>query len=473
MSMIRARPKPIKAMAHQLVSIKHDGTTPIVFDTSDPGTGKTFVRIQTYAARRRKGGGCLLVLAPLSLLEAAWANDFKKFAPDMVVSVAYAENRIAAFAAEADVYITNVDGVKWLAQQKRPFFNKFDSLVIDESPAYKHHTSQRSKAAAKIATFFKYRACLTGTPSGNTITDVWHQMMLLDGGKRLGPSFYAFRNAVCTPEQVGRMAQAVRWVDKDGAEEAVFGLIADVVVRHKFEDCVDIPANHSYVVDYKLPPKLRKAYDVMEREHLLALLAPKKGRPIELTGVNAAAVGTKLLQIGSGAVYDNDGTPHLIDDSRYKLVIDLAEARKHSLVFFYWKHQLAALSAEASKRGLSFCVIDGDTTQAERARLIMAYQAGVYRIMFAHPASAAHGLTLTKGTATIWPGPTPNLEMFIQGNKRQHRIGQVHKTETIVVLGDTIVEQRVYWDLLMSKNKRMTTFLDLFASMTAEYNEAA
>jgi len=133
------------------------------------------------------------VLAPRSLLRSVWVNDFAKFAPQYKVSVADAANRDKAFAVDADVYVTNTDAAKWLAEQKPAFFKRFSELAVDESTAYKHHTSQRSKAIAKIAGYFKYRCCMTGTPNGNSITDVWHQVMILDGGKRLGNSFYRFR----------------------------------------------------------------------------------------------------------------------------------------------------------------------------------------------------------------------------------------------------------------------------------------
>ena len=53
-----------KAFAHQLKSLKHDLTTPIVFDTSDPGTGKTFVAIKAFERRRKKKTGCALILHP-------------------------------------------------------------------------------------------------------------------------------------------------------------------------------------------------------------------------------------------------------------------------------------------------------------------------------------------------------------------------------------------------------------------------
>jgi SNF2 family DNA or RNA helicase len=469
-------------MAHQKVSLKHDKTTEVVYDCSDPGTGKTFVRVTAFAERRRKGGGCALVVAPRSLLKSAWANDFKKFAPDMRVSIARADNRAHAFAVDADVYIVNTDGVKWVADQRPAFFKKFSELIVDEITAFKHHTSQRSKALRKIAKYFKHRSGLTGTPNGRSITDVWHQVAILDGGQRLGPSFYAFRNSVCVPEQVGRQQHMIDWVDKEGAEEAVFGLLSDIVVRHKFEDCVDIPPNHHYVVDFEMPQKMRRVYEQMERDQIALitdtspaamkqyLSTGKKASVVPLTALNAAVLAGKLLQIASGAVYDSDGNYHVIDSSRYELVLDMVEQRKHSLVFFLWQHQRDLMVAEAESRGLTYCVLDGATNDKERDMMVLAYQMGRYRVMFAHPKSAAHGLTLTKGTATIWPSPTADLELWKQGNKRQHRIGQTEKTETIVVLGDCRIDQRVYYDILMRKNERMTTLLDLFASLTSQFD---
>lgn len=454
----------MKLMKHQLESVKHSKTTPIVFDASDAGTGKTAVRITVFADRRRRGGGCLLVLAPRSLLVSAWAEDFKKFAPDMKVSVAMAANREAAFAADADVYVTNHDAVKWLVKQKKAFFSRFSELAIDESTAYKHHTSQRSKAIATIIRrlandYFKYVSVMTATPTSNGITDIWHQVYLLDGGKRLGPSFYAFRNAVCEPEQVGYNAHAVKWHDKEGAEEAVYGLLKDIIIRHEFDNCVDIPANHTFTVSYDLTKKQRKTYDLMEESQMLLMKRNKK-----VTAINATAVATKLLQIASGAVYGNDGDAELVDTERYELIIDLVEARKHSLVLFLWEHQRDQLVKEAQARGISYCVMDGNTSDRDRARLVEEYQKGVYQVMFAHPKTAGHGLTLTTGNRTIWASPTYDLEMWVQASKRQRRIGQKKKTETIVVIAKGTIDERVYNDILMPKGKRMDNLLDLFAA---------
>lgn len=447
------------AFAHQTQSLKHNDGSRLVLDLSDPGTGKTYVRILGFAKRRQRGGGCLLVMAPRTLLRTVWLNDIKKFAPHLNVAICDATNRVSAFAQNADVYVTNLDASKFLAAQKPAFFKKFSELAIDESTAYKHHTSQRSKAMARVAKHFDYRCCMTGTPTSNSITDIWHQAFILDAGQRLGNSFYKFRDAVCIPKQVGHKTEMVKWTDKEGAEEAVFGLLSDIVVRHRFEDCVDIPANHSYSVPFDLTSKQLKAYLEMEQTQMLQL-----GKSA-VTAVAAASVRTKLLQIASGAVYDGLGGHHVVDHARYELVLDLVEQRKHSLVFFLWKHQRDMLVEEAERRGLSFCVLDGATTDRDRDELVRGYQAGVYKVMFAHPKSAAHGLTLTKGTATIWSSPTDDLEIYKQGSKRQHRMGQTEKTETIVVIAKNTFDEKV-WENMLSKGRRMDNLLDLFSTLT-------
>mgnify|MGYP000603102534 FL=1 len=444
--------------AHQLVSIAHNDTTPVVYDASDAGTGKTFVRIEAF----RRRGGCLLVLCPKSTMHSVWAVDFRKFAPKLKVVLASAENRAAAFAEPADVYIVNHDGVNWLVKQPAKFFARFTEIAVDEATAFKHHTSGRSRALLKIIKHFKFRTLMSATPASNTITDMFHQALLLDGGARLGKLYFQFRNSVATPVQAGRGTNMVRWEDKPGAEEAVFGLLSDILIRHRLDDCADIPENHQYPLGYEMSRAQKKAYLEMETTQMLAL-SKLKGH---VTAINAAAVATKLLQVASGAVYESPDKYHVIDRSRYELVLDLCQQRVHPLVIFQWKHQRDLLVDEAEKRGLTFAVFDGNTPNAERGRIVQAYQAGVYDVLFAHPKTVGHGQTLTRGTSTIWASPTFDLELAIQASSRQRRIGQTQKTETIVVIAEGTRDERAY-EMMLNKGMRLENFLDLASTTVA------
>jgi hypothetical protein len=719
---------------HQQESIKFLDKRLAVFDASDPGTGKTRVQVEDFAARRKKKGGCAMVIAPKSLLDSAWKNDFLKFAPSLRVVTCYAHNRTKALALDADVYVVNTDGVKDLLKQKPAFWRKFDTLIVDEcfpagtlvdtpngptpievlkcgdlvytssgtqpvtrtfvkdsndlvqinlengkkfictknhplatvecgwmeagaargmslvrldihklnqqganllreklqsqshvvgknsgrtpsncgemfketsrqteleqrnplpprnesqtqcetqsirtqadttgrqwanftlrkndarnvatvlgttirspnwkkkwqwlstslqtglrttlqkmgfgnrrefthiakklgceegfiagttrvacisnikrtSPqlvynlqvdgphtysvaghlvhnctTFKHHTSARSKAMRKLSKQFKYRRCMSGTPTSNGITDLWHQVFLLDGGERLGPTFTGFRNAACIPEQVGPQPNMVKWIDRPGVELTVATLLKDVMIRHRFEECVDIPANHRYSVPFELSAKHLKIYQEMEARSLLDV----KGQTID--AVNGAVLYTKLLQIASGAVYDTAGKATLINTDRYELIMELVAARQHSIVFFNWGHQRDQLVELAKARGMAFALYDGSVNDAERRNIVDDYQAGKYQVLFAHPQSAGHGLTLTKGTATIWASPTYNLEHFLQGLKRIHRIGQSQKTETIVVIAQGTIDERV-WEVCNTKDAKQADLLSLIKDL--------
>lgn len=447
----RKVPPPYK---HQAVTISHLDANAKTLDASDPGTGKTRSHLESWAKRRRKGGKAVLILAPKTLLEAAWQADLNKFFPDeFISSVAYAKNRQKAFDATADVYITNVDAVKWLDKQPKKFFDRFDELIVDESTAFKNRTSQRSKALDRIKSHFPYRRALTGTPNSRAVTDVWNQVYFLDDGERLGKNFFAFRNSVQEPIQVGPASNMVQWKDKPGAEVAVAGLISDITVRHKFEECLDVPKQVMRTMNIKLSPKLQAAYNELKETAVLEL------SKADVVGINAAVLANKLLQVASGAVY-TEGDHEVIDTQRYELTLDLAEEVDHSIVFFMWHHQRQALESIAKKRGVNYEIIDRTVNDKRRARVVQAYQEGVYQTLFLHPKSAAHGLTLTKGTRTIWASPTYEPDVFKQGNHRIYRAGQTERTETIMIQAVNTMEPQVY-ARMQDKNTRMVNLLEI------------
>jgi SNF2 family DNA or RNA helicase len=89
------------------------------------------------------------------------------------------------------------------------------------------------------------------------------------------------------------------------------------------------------------------------------------------------------------------------------------------------------------------------------------FQAGKYQAILCHPQSAAHGLTLTRATASILCSPTYNLEHFLQLYKRIYRIGQKSKTETIVIVGKRTRDKHA-WTRMLDKRIRQDNF---FSSM--------
>jgi len=428
-----------------------------VLDLSDPGTGKTRPALGAYIKRLSNGGKRCLVLAPKSILQPAWGDDIDKFFPGVAYDVAYATVRKKMMeTSTADIVITNHDAVRQFAKMLKPaYWKDFDTIIIDESTAFKNHNSQRSKAAYQIAKLMEFRENMTGTLNPKSILDVFHQAKLVDDGQRLGTSYWKFRSAVCEPQQVGPKPDMVQWVDKEGAEYAVFDLLEDISIRHKFEECTDIPANKISEYRIDLPSKLRVQYRDMVNH---AIMMVNDGSMLRAT--NAASVHQKLMQIASGAVYDGYGEYHVLDDQRSELVMDLIEERESCVVAFNWRHQRHGLEEAAKKRDISYAVIDGTVDDTKRRRAVEDFQSGAIRALFAHPQSAGHGLTLTRGTTTIWTSPTYNAEHYKQFNHRIYRSGQKRKTETIHIAARDTIDQLVF-EKLGKKLSSMQLLLDL------------
>lgn len=467
-------PVPVPASApphwkHQLQTIERGLENPRFLDFSDPGTGKTRAHVDIFRARlERNETTKLLVLAPKTLLEAAWADDIRAYQPDLKVSVAWAANREEAFEEDADVFITNVDAVKWLAKQNKRWWSKRfarnPTLVIDELTAYKTFSgTQRSEAAKQIKDYFTFRTGMTATPTPNSVTELWNQLYIIDDGERLGSRYFKFRSAVCDPVQTGPRPEHRIWVDKDGIEEAVAMLHADITIRHIFEECMDIPPNFSKMVRFDLPPKLYQQYLEMEATSILKL------QDRDIVGIHAGVVRNKLLQIISGAVYNSPGDEQrytLLDDSRYELVSDLVAQTKHSVVFYNWEHQKHETVKYLKKRGIEYAVIDKTVSDKGRNEIRRAYQRGDFQTLLLHPQTGAHGLTLTKGTSTIWSSPVYQSDFLKQGKHRIYRGGQTKRTYTRMVSARDTVDEDVYLKV-GRKAKRMATFLELLEERRA------
>ncbi len=443
-----------KPWEHQYATGEFILTHDEVFDMSDPGTGKTAGHLLALETLVMEGyDRRTLIVCPKTLMRSAWGNEISQYFPRLTYSIAEAGRRKSAFDLNTHVVIMNTDGLVELGKNPKLLKN-FGRLIVDEASSIKHASSKRSKAMKRLASRFDHKALLTGTPNANSVTELWHPMMVLDEGQRLGPSFFHFRNSVQAAKQVGPAANHVKWEDKPEALEAVFSLISDVTIRHAFEDVMThVPANHVARYTFDLKPSLMKMYLDLERRSVLEL---KDG---SINAVHASSLRQKLLQLASGAVYTTDSDYVVLDTQRYALVCDLIDSYQHSVVFFNWKHQRDQLREMLLKRGVSFAIIDGDQTTG-RDKIVEDFQAGRLQTILLHPRTGAHGLTLTRGEACILCSPIYEADYLKQAIHRIYRGAQDKVTNTVLVQAAHTVEALVYERLDM-KTKNMNDFLSL------------
>ena len=89
-----------------------------------------------------------------------------------------------------------------------------------------------------------------------------------------------------------------------------------------------------------------KAYRKLEKEYTLPLLHD------DVTAANAAVLCGKLVQLASGCVYDDGGTPTIIHSRKLDALEDLLEAQngKPVLVAYWYQHERERIKARFDVR---------------------------------------------------------------------------------------------------------------------------
>lgn len=105
-------------------------------------------------------------------------------------------------------------------------------------------------------------------------------------------------------------------------------------------------------------------------------------------------------------------------------------------------------------------VVNGAVSSRKRDVIFQNFQEHTDpRVILAHPATMAHGLTLTAASSIIWYGPITSNEQYVQANGRVERIGK-RFTSNVVHIQATVLERKMY-KRLETKQKLQGLLLDM------------
>jgi SNF2 family DNA or RNA helicase len=406
-----------------------------------------------------------LVIAPIRVAEDTWSRESEKWDHlqelRIVKVLGTVKQRIAALNTPGDVYVINRENVVWLVEYLGAKWD-FDLVVVDELSSFKNPNSKRFKALRKVIRWVKVFLGLTGTPAPNGYIDLWPQIYLIDGGKRLGKTLTAFRQRFFHPGR-GKGHVVYEWIMNKGAKEEIDALLSDICLSMSKEDWLQMPDIIYNDVVVKMDKQARKLYDEFEKEKVLPLLEGKVIEDVDeadtfVAGTTAATVSMKLLQMANGSVYDDDGSVFHIHDAKLDALDEIAESNPGQplLVFYGYKHDLDRIK----KRFADAVVLNEGDTQD----IITRWNEGRIPMLLCHPASAGHGLNLQLGGhIAVWFGLNWSLELYQQANARLHRQGQ----EQSVIIHHIICQDTIDERVMKALNQKDTTQRSLLNSLKA------
>lgn len=391
----------------------------------------------------------VLVIAPKRVAEDTWTTEAGKWDHLQHLRISRVlgnqRERLAALAADADVYVVNRENVVWLVGQCRKTW-PFDMIVVDELSSFKSNQAKRFKALKQVRPLASRFVGLTGTPAPNGLLDLWPQMYLIDRGERLGKNITGYRNRYFYPGKSNGFV-VYSYEPKPGAEEAIQQKISDICISMKAEDYLHMPELIVNDIPVYMDQRETDRYRELEREKLMAVDGE------QITALNAAAVYNKLLQMANGSVYTDDNTVVDIHSKKLEALAEILDTSNGQpvLVFYNFRHdyeRLVSAFKEYKPRTLK-----GQTD-------IRDWNDGKIPLLLAQPASMGHGLNLQAGGHIIvWYGLNWSLELYQQANARLNRQGQKHVVIIHRLIAKDTVDEEVI-KRLESKDVTQDSLLD-------------
>jgi len=199
-------------------------------------------------------------------------------------------------------------------------FGNYGLIAIDESTTIKNHKAKRTKALLKIASQFKYRRLLTGSPITKSPLDIYSQTEFLRPGLMGHESFYTFqgRYAVLQRRSMGAKSfqQIVGYKNLDELTEKIDTFSYRVLKK----DCLDLP-DKVYTARYvTLTDEQFRMYSLLQQQ---AMLLFEDGEI-----VSAPAVITQMLriqQVLSGHLKTDDGEMKYFPSRRMDALKEILE----------------------------------------------------------------------------------------------------------------------------------------------------
>ena len=411
-----------------------------------PGKGKTVVTLTALDTLATCGQfKAALIVAPLRVCSITWPAQVERWSHTnwmRVANLRTPEGMEAWLDGTADIYLINSELLPNRLQQMFPPRSKrcpVDTLVIDELSLAKNPQSKRFKALHKCLSSIPRRWGLTGTPIPNNYLDLWMQVKMLDDGERLGRSFAGYKGDYFYPADY--MGYTFKLVT--GAKEQIDRRLADLALVI-VGDGSDLPASSVVDVPVTMPPDARKQYRTLQKE-MLAEIGDG-----EITAPSAATLCNKLLQITSGAVYDEDRNVLPVHDAKIDALRLLLDKHRGEPVLI-----LTAFKHESNR------IIDSiQEARVFNEQLLGEWQAGRIPVWVADPRSLSHGIDgLQKSCRiAIWCSLTYSHETYVQTNARLIRTGQTAETIIYRIIAPGTIDDAVA-EALRDKSDTQTGML--------------
>lgn len=389
----------------------------------EQGLGKTKIAIDILLYWLKETSIDTVLVVTKKQLVQNWVREFKTHTSiKPAVLDCDKQSNYYIFSGPVRVVVTNFEVLVSEKERFKLYLKTRNvGIIIDESAKLKNPAANLTKTYFELATLFQRRIIMTGTPVANRPYDIWAQIFFLDQGKSLGTNFNEFKKNTDLSNKLA--SDENRQKQFETAISSVYDKIASFSVREtKNSGIIELPDKVYIREDAYFTANQEALYDRICQELRVEVI--KNGQLIE---DDSSAVVKRLLRLVQVA-----SNPRLVDESyrgnsAKEVVLDalIKKILSNGEKCIVWTNFIENVESFSKTYAEYGCVkIHGGMRMADRNQSVERFRNDAYKIMFATPASAKEGLTLTMANHVIFYDRGFSLDDYLQAQDRIHRISQ-------------------------------------------------
>lgn len=360
-------------------------------------------------------------------------------------------------------------------QKIRPEYDRtYQTVILDECHYIKGRKTLWTGAVERICARAERVYLLTGTPIPNWAHELFIPLRVLDPdaarpGQPLGSYWkwverwfsvgprYAKNGRKLTDYAIGDLKRCDEECEDRPASDpcehyrqfAERNLGPAFLRRLRDDVLTDLPPLTQQRIETPMTREQKRVYTVLKQDYYARL---EDGT--ELLAWNSSALNVALDRLTTGIGVMGKGHDPLAHSGKLeRLAADLADRAQPTLVVAHYRDSVDAAVAVVVKLGRRVGKIHGGTSQAERGRVVDAFQAGELDVLVGSLETISEGLTLTAADTIIMLETSYKPSRNEQAIRRIHRLGQTRPCTVLDYVTPKTVDENKR-DLLATKTDR-------------------
>ncbi|MFT6737265.1 MAG: SNF2 family DNA or RNA helicase, partial [Kangiellaceae bacterium] len=401
----------------------------------DMGLGKTIQALAHLLIEKQHGRltqPCLIV-APTSVL-FNWANEIKKFTPDLTYVVLHGAKRQQDFSTldQYDLVITSYALI--LKDIELHQATDYYYLILDEAHYIKNPKTSVYQAMLKIKS--QHKLCMTGTPMENHLGEFWAQFNFLLPGFLSGHK--QFTKLFRTPIEK----------NQDNERKTILNqrIKPFLLRRTKEKIAKELPGKTTIVQKLRIEGKQAELYETVRLAMDTRLKEIIANKGLQRSQIEILDALLKLRQVCNHPQLLPMASAKTINQSAkleflMETLPEMIDEGRRVLVFSQFTSMLSLIEDELKKHRINYVKLTGETRN--RQDLVDKFQTGDIPVFLISLRAGGVGLNLTAADTVIHFDPWWNPAVENQATDRAYRIGQDKPVFVYKLIIENSIEERI------------------------------